>query len=241
MMSISMRSRARSTPMALCTATDALRPAPLFARRCVFYRPEIYGMHSKLPAKTGRIWTINNTWMYRPIKRDPLPYPEPAFNNLYGRQRLWNAIPSKFGVASKKAHDWGYPERDPPPKGLRESPEYFPYFFDKYFPDVECRLVLDSVLNVDTTMPVFEFPPHMSKAEIANYLRNVHGFDNIVNVTTRNISGRTYKNEIGVIKQLPDVKLAHVTLDAPVRIDFKQVKTTEESEATMGGAGSRPA
>lgn len=183
--------------------------------------------------KTGFVWGHKPLalWMYRHKKPDARPFPEPVVNNYYGRLRLWNAIPSRVGVLRAKADAWGYPHREPPPKGLRQSREFFPFFMEKYFPDVECRLVIDSVLNVDTNTPIFEFPPHVSKLEIINYLRNIHGIDNIIDIKTKNVSGRTFKNEIGKIKMLPDVKLAFVTLDAPVRIDFKLVKTTEEADA----------
>jgi large subunit ribosomal protein L23 len=128
-----------------------------------------------------------------------------------------------------KVDQWQYPYRQPPPSGLRQSKEFFPHFFNRYFPNDECRLVIDSVLNNETSQPVFHFPMHMSKLEISNYLRNVYGLENIISVDTKNFRGRYYKNEVGAIRNLPDYKEATVTLDAPVVVDFKQLKGTEDT------------
>ena len=165
---------------------------------------------------------------------DPKPYPEPSVNNYYGKQRLWNAIPSKVGLINKKTEEWGYPDHAPPPRGLRQSPQYFPFFFEKYFPDVHAVLVIDSVLNSETTKPIFQFPCSMSKREISNYLTQLYGLDNIVQVHVRNHRGKFFKNELGIIKTLPDYKEAVVVLDTPVRVDLKVVKATEDVGATPG-------
>jgi large subunit ribosomal protein L23 len=199
------------------------------ARRHRFYRPlagagvarwkERYGDFSRKPA----------THMYQHRPMDPKPIREAQTNNYFGKLRLWNAIPSKVGIAAKKAEQWGYPHRKPPPKGLRQSTEFFPHWFPKYFPEVEARLTIDSVLNTETSSPQFVFPSHMSRAEIANYLRNIYNMENIVHVETRNYSGRRYKNEVGDIRQLPDVKKALVHLEAPVMVELKQIKASSDA------------
>jgi large subunit ribosomal protein L23 len=177
----------------------------------------------------GRIHKPRELHHYRRVPMDPKPFPETAENNYYGKSRLFNVIPSKVGVVNKKAEDFGWPHRRPPPTGLRESPEFFPYFFSRYFPDVDCKLVIDSVLNNDTTQPMFLVPQDMSKEEIANYLKNVYGMDNIVSISTKNYSHRKYKNEVGTIKTIAGIKSAIVLLDAPVKVDFKAIKGTEDT------------
>lgn len=198
-------------------------------RRGRFYRPALDSGYHLFKLRWGFVRTPQQTFRYqrtapvrRPLEKDPV-------NPQWGRSRLYNPIPSRIGIVNKKASDWGYPERRPPPAGIRKSAEFFPHFFEKYFPAEECRLVIDSVLNTDSTKPVFHFPPHMSKREIHNYLKNIYGLDNIIKVTTRNVKGRFFKNEIGKIKSLPDYKEATVVLDAPVRVDFKQIKGTEDT------------
>jgi large subunit ribosomal protein L23 len=173
--------------------------------------------------------------MYQRTKPDPRPFPESSVNNYYGKTRLFNPIPNKIGIINQKVVDWGFPDRRPPPSGLRHSREYFKYFFERYFPDVECKLVVSSVLNNETAQPVFHFPSDMSKQEIVNYLSHIYGIDNVAHVATRNVKGRRYKNEVGAIKTFPDFKEAVVTLDTPVKIDFKLVKGTEDAAENMIG------
>ena len=201
--------------------------------RQVIWRPVSRG-HApmRFAAEDGRREDVKfNTWMYRHAEMDPKPIPKLPRNPHFGKRRMWNVIPSRAGVVARKVQEWGFPSRDPPPTGIRQSREYYPFFCDKYFPDVTCTLVLDSVLNNETTTPQFAFPPECSKEEILNYLRNVYGFDNIVNVSVRNVSGRRWKNELGFIRQADARKIATITLDAPVKIDFKQVKGTEDGTA----------
>jgi large subunit ribosomal protein L23 len=195
-----------------------------------FWRPPHRGdTPGRFAESEGRVEDIKrNLWMYAKRPMDPKPIPPNRRNPYFGPRRIWNAIPSRAGVISRKVEEWGYPARDPPHTGIRKSREYFPFFLDRYFPDAECRLVLDSVLNNETTTPQFVFPCEMSKQEIVNYLRNIYGIENIVSVQVRNVSGRRWKNELGFIRQAPDTKLATVMLDAPVKIDFKQVKGTED-------------
>ena len=198
-----------------------------------FYKPCNRGdLPARWAVETGRREDIHfNTWMYRKKPMDPKPIPKSPINPYYGKRRIWNAIPSSAGVVSRKVEEWGYPTRDPPNTGIRKSREYYPYFMDRYFPDVYCKLILDSVLNNETTQPEFLVPPHVSKQEIVSYLRNIYGIENIVSVYTRNLAGRRWKNEIGFIRMEDPVKVAVVTLDAPVKIEFKQVKGTEDGTA----------
>lgn len=213
-----------ATPKAAALSSSLV----MTARRTRFYRPLFNHGQDKWDSKQVEKFRKQGHYMYRPIPMDPKPIPEPETNNLYGKKRMWNAIPSSATLAAKKHEEFGWPFRDPPPTGLRNSPEYFPYWFDKYFPDVKCRLVLDSVLNNETMEPKFHFPPDMSKQEIQNYLQNIHGFDNIDSVETRNFAGLRYKNEVGAIKQLDHYKEAVVTLDSPVVVELKQVKETAD-------------
>lgn len=213
----------------LIGSSGSLLTALSTPRRHRFYKPLMNQGINLWRSRMGRLHKGFGLHMYRHSKMDPKPIQEPCVNDYFGRTRLWNAIPSKVGVVNKKSEDFGWPHRRPPPTGLRLSAEYFPFFFSKYFPDVECRLVVDSVLNNETTQPVFLFPPDMSKAEIANYLKNVYGFENIVSIKTRNLTPRRYKNEVGSIKLSAAYKQATVVLDAPVKIDFKAIKGTEDT------------
>jgi large subunit ribosomal protein L23 len=197
-------------------------------RRGRFYRPFFSHGQDLWDRKQVQFHQPQAWWQYKHQKMDPKPIPESELNNLYGKKRLWNPIPSATVLAARKHEEFGWPHRDPPPTGLRKSWEYFPHWFDKYFPNVQCRLVIDSVLNKETTRPSFRFPCHVSKQEITNYLQNVHGFENVTRVTTRNIAGMQYKNEVGAIKQMEDYKEVQVTLDSPVIIELKQVKETSD-------------
>jgi large subunit ribosomal protein L23 len=123
-----------------------------------FYRPINTEASAKVPRKFGYKYTDFMIWKYRPIKPLGIPKPLKETNPYFGPERLPNYIPSAAEVWRKKAEDWGYPNRTPPPRGLRESPEYFPYFFEKYFPETDCRLVLDTVINTDTREPCFPIP-----------------------------------------------------------------------------------
>lgn len=198
--------------------------------RLRFYRPLLGHGVDQFKHKWGCIYKEQEVWAYRHRKIDPRPFPDPPINDYYGRQRLWNAIPSKVGFVAKKAREWGYPHRDPPPTGLRQSREFFPYFMEQYFPDVECKLVLDSVLNTPTRYVKFGFPPHMSRKEIGNYLRNIYGFDNIRAIVKYTARGQRYKNEIGTIKTIPDEKIATVILDDPVEVVVNPLKKSNEEE-----------
>lgn len=197
--------------------------------RTRFYKPLVNQGINLWRHRMGRIHKGWNMWEYAHTRPDPRPFPEPAVNNYYGRSRLWNPIVGKIGVVNKKAEDWNWPHARPPPTGLRHSPEYLPHFLARYFPDVEVRLVLDSVLNSETTRPVFHIPQDMSRRELINYLKNVYNIDNVVHVMVRNKRGRRFKNEVGMIKTLPDYKVAVVTLDAPVTIELKQIKGTDDT------------
>lgn len=195
-----------------------------------FYRPIRNAGPHKWERRLGRLQSgLPFMDRYRRLKMDPKPIPEKEKNTYFGKETLWNPIPSAAGVWAKKSADWGWPQRDPPPRGLRQSPEYFPHFFQKYFPDVQCRLQIDSVLNNETRTPVFSFPCDMSKQEIRNYLRNIYGIDNIEKVETRNSNGQRYKNELGMIRMTLPFKRATVTLDAPVVIELKTVKETSDA------------
>jgi large subunit ribosomal protein L23 len=198
-------------------------------RRHRFYRPIMNSGINLWKAKMGRTHRGYETWVYRHSKPDPRPAPESVLNDYFGRTRLWNPIVSKMALINKKAEDWGYPERDPPPTGLRRSREAFPFFFEKYFPETEVHLILDSVINNETDTPIFTVPSNMSKAEIANYLKNIYNVENIVHISTKNISGQRYKNEIGVIRITPQQKLAFVRLDSPVTIRLNQIKGSDDT------------
>eukprot|EP00758_Cryptobia_borreli_P002281 Tbor_TRINITY_DN2913_c0_g1::TRINITY_DN2913_c0_g1_i1::g.1081::m.1081 len=197
--------------------------------RTRFYRPVLNSGWNQFKKRFGMIHNIEAIWDYKHIPMDPKPKKEIPVNTYWGEKRIWNAIPSKIGIVNKKAEEWDYPYRQPPPAGLRRSKEYFPHYFNQHFPNIECRLVIDSVLNNETKNPVFHFPMHMSRLEIRNYLKNVYQLDNIISVRTRNIKGRYFKNEVGTIKSMPDYKEAIVKLDAPVKVDFKQIQGTEDA------------
>lgn len=210
-------------------ATTAASPL-ITAKRGRFYKPLVNQGINLWRFRMGRLHKGWNTWEYNHSSiPDPRPFPEPAVNNYYGRTRLWNPIAGKIGLVNRKAEEWGWPHQRPPPTGLRRSPEYFPFFFDRYFPNVEVRLVLDSVLNNETTRPVFHIPQDMSKQELVNYLKNIYNIDNVVRIGVRNMRGKRFKNEVGQIKAMPDYKVAVVELDAPVSIEFKQIKGTEDT------------
>jgi large subunit ribosomal protein L23 len=198
------------------------------SKRGRFYRPSWNQGQQQWDNGQVQFFRTTAAWNFQPVKSDPKPIREPETNNLFGKQRLWNPIASNAIIFGAKHKEYGWPYRKPPPTGLRRSWEYFPHWFDKYFPDVSCRLVVDSVLNTETMTPRFRFPPSMSKQEIANYLENVHGFENIDGVTTQNHSGMRYKNEIGTIKQMDDYKEADVRLDSPVIVELKTVKETSD-------------
>lgn len=193
-----------------------------------FYKPIMNAGVNLWKAHQGRSHRGFEIWDYKHSKLDPRPAPETSVNSYFGRTRLWNPLVSKMAIINKKSEDWGYPLKEPPPTGLRRSPEYFPYFMAKYFPNVECNLLFDSILNTETTRPVFMFPSDMSKQEIALYLKNLYNIDNIVSVQTKNIAGRRYKNEVGAIKLTEQKKLAFVTLDTAVKIELKQIKGTDD-------------
>lgn len=223
--------RGENSSAIICgSPTTSVVSSPLTASlRHRFYKPLTNQGVNLWRSRMGQIHKAKEPWHYQRKTIDPKPAPENPVNNYYGKMRLFNVIPSKVGVVNKKAEDFGWPHRRPPPTGLRESPEFFPYFFSRYFPDVDCKLVVDSVLNNETTQPAFLVPQDMSKEEIANYLKNVYGMDNIVHVTTKNFSHRKYKNEVGTIKTIAGIKSAMVLLDAPVKVDFKAIKGTEDT------------
>ncbi|CCW63408.1 unnamed protein product [Phytomonas sp. EM1] len=199
------------------------------ARRGRFYRPLTNQGINLWRRRMGRIHNGWNYWDYAHTRPDPRPMPEPAVNNYYGRSRIWNPIAGKIGLVNRKAENWNWPHARPPPTGLRRSREFLPHFLDRYFPEVEVRLVLDSVLNNETTRPVFHIPQDMSKRELANYLKNIYGIDPIVRIQVHNQRGRRFKNEVGQIKSLPDYKVAVVELESPVKIEMKQLKGTEDT------------
>jgi large subunit ribosomal protein L23 len=198
------------------------------SRRGRFYRPFYNHGQDVWNQQQVQLHFDKAHWLYQPREMDPKPIPEPEENNLYGKKRLWNPVQSSATVAAQKHEEFGWPYREPAPTGLRRSWEYFPYWFERYFPNVQARLVVDSVLNNETMEPRFRFPATMSKQEISNYLQNVHGFEGIDAVETRNYSGLRYKNEIGTIKQMEDYKEATVRLESPVLIELKQVKETSD-------------
>lgn len=212
------------------TSSSSQRVSALYSSvRHRFYRPLPNAGINLWKAKMGRIHKGWNTWEYKHSQPDPRPYPEPAVNNYHGRSRIWNPIAGKIGIVNKKIEAWGWPHHKPPPAGLRRSQDYFPHFLERYFPDVEVKLVLDSVLNQETTRPVFHVPQSMSRREIINYLRNIYGIDNVVRIGIRNVRGKRFKNEVGSIKSLPDYKVAVVELDTPVVIEMKQIKGSEDT------------
>lgn len=195
-----------------------------------FYKPiREHGQERWKYYKQGLVHRGFETYSYQRKTREDLPLKENSLNTYFGKRTMWNPIPGKIGVVNKKAADWGYPHREPPPAGLRQSQEYFPFFFNRYFPETECKLMVDSVLNNETHAPMFAFPPDVSREEITNYLRNIYGIDSIVGIGVRNVAGRRFKNEVGKIKMLPEQKIATVILDTPVIVDFKQIKGTDDT------------
>lgn len=211
------------------TSTSISSTALLTHCRERFYKPILNRGLNLFRYRMGRIHRGWETFGYRRSPMDPKPSPESPVNDYYGRTRLHNPIVSKIALVNKKSEDFGWPHRRPPPTGLRRSPEYLPFFTEKYFPDVEVKLVLDSVINNETTRPMFLCPPSMSRRELTSYLRNIYGIDNVARIDVRNFQGKKYKNELGQIKQLPSVKSAIVTLDSPVSIDLKAIKGTEDT------------
>lgn len=215
----------RTATPAVASPTTALTTSARFR----FYKPMVNQGINLWRFRMGRIHKGWSTFEYQHTQADPRPYPEPTVNNYHGRSRIWNPIAGKIGLVNKKAEEWGWPHQKPPPTGLRQSREHFPHFFSRYFPDTEVRLVLDSVLNNETTRPVFQIPQDMSKQELVNYLKNIYNVDNIVRISVRNVRGRRFKNEVGAIKVMPDYKVAVVELDSPVVVEFKQIKGTEDT------------
>ncbi|KPI88334.1 hypothetical protein ABL78_2573 [Leptomonas seymouri] len=214
----------------ICSQSRAAASPLVTAKRGRFYKPLVNQGINLWRFRMGRLHKGWSTWEYNhDVIPDPRPFPEPAVNNYYGRTRIWNPIAGKIGLVNRKAEEWGWPHRRPPPTGLRRSPEYFPFFFDRYFPSEEVRLVLDSVLNNETTYPVFHIPQNMSKQELVNYLKHLYHIDNVVRISVRNVRGKRFKNEVGQIKSMPDYKVAVVELDAPVSIELKQFKGTEDT------------
>ncbi|CCW70900.1 unnamed protein product [Phytomonas sp. Hart1] len=229
-----MRRLHRSLPRPVGAGDDrggdyAISGGLWLARRGRFYRPLTNQGINLWRERMGRLHRGWDYFNYAHTRPDPRPRPEPAVNDYYGRTRLWNPIAGKIGLVNQKAENWNWPEGRPPPTGLRHSREYFPHFFERYFPDVEVRLVLDSVLNRETMRPVFHIPQDMSKQELVNYLKNLYDIDPIVRVQVRNKRGRRFKNEVGQIKSLPDYKVAVVELDSPVKIEIKQIKGSEDT------------
>lgn len=202
--------------------------------RTKFYKPIADHSQAAFHRKQPRfLWKQDaRPWRFIPQGRDPIPFPEDEANPFFGKKRIPNILPSANEFMARKHADWGWPDRKPPPTGLRRSWEYFPHWFEKYFPSVRARLVIDSVLNAETTHPRFVFPPNVSREEAVNYLRNVHGMDNIdpdANTEKRNYAGIPYKNEVARVKQLPDYKEITVPLTEPVMVELKQVKDTSDT------------
>ena len=181
------------------------------------------GLHQKHAQATWRFQEI-------PIERSKPLKKEPK-NPVYGRDRLWNAIPSEAGVTMRKAQEWGWPHKKPPPMALRQSREFFPHWFERYFPSANVALDLDSVINEETQVVQFIVDPEMSREEITHYLENVYGIDDIQHVAVKNYAGNTWKNELGAIKQQPPYKVAFVHLDHPVKLDLKAVKGVEDAKS----------
>ena len=85
-------------------------------------------------------------------------------------------------------------------------------------------MVLDSVLNQETKMPMFLFTPEASRPEIRSYLKNLYGITDIKHIFVRNFSGMRYKNEIGIIKKAPALKAVWLLLDEEVQVSENSVK-----------------
>ena len=171
------------------------------------------------------------TWLFQRTRPpDAKPFPELPVNTHRGkRQIIVNPIVGVHGMRRKKI-ELGYPDRKPDPQGIAKSWTSYEHFMFKYFPDVECTLVLDTVLNNPTNTPMFLVPPEMSKPEIRSYMSNVYGIRDIKFVSTRNYSGMRYKNEFGIIKKAPALKATWVVVDQPVQITHKSVKAAEDEK-----------
>lgn len=172
------------------------------------------------------LWRFQEIPMERtkPVKKSPK-------NPVYGRDRLWNPIPSEAGVTMRKAKEWGWPFKQPPPASLRHSREYFPHWFERYFPSATVTLDMDSVINQETNVVQFVVEPEMSREEVTHYLENIYGIDDIKHVAVKNYAGTVYKNEMGAIKQQPAYKVAYVTLEHPVKLDLRAVKGVEDAKS----------
>ena len=154
---------------------------------------------------------------------DPKPYPDAPSNTEYSSQQIVvNPIRGIHGFISRRNSQGDKYV----PKGIEYSFANFDEFMEKNFSDAECTLVLDSVLNSPTTMPMFLFPPEMSKTEIKNYLKVFYGMNGILQVFVRNYSGMKYKNELGLIKKAPALKAAWILLDEPVEISQNALNNT---------------
>eukprot|EP00759_Apiculatamorpha_spiralis_P058308 PhF_6_TR9172/c0_g1_i1/m.14279 len=166
--------------------------------------------------------------MYQRIRPpDPIPYPDdPVNTNFTKRQIITNPIVGIHGVMARKA-SYG---NNPPPKGIAMSWTNYDDFMYKYFPDVECTLVLDSVLNTPNHLPMFLFPPDVSRPEIKAYLQNLYGINGIRKIYVRNFSGTRYKNELGSIRKKDAQKAVWVMLEQPVHVQHKSVKEDADKE-----------
>eukprot|EP00760_Papus_ankaliazontas_P035983 PhM_4_TR8127/c0_g1_i1/m.18201 len=194
-----------------------------------FYRPLWnQGIH-KWQQRRG-VFGGNQPAMWKYQRKAPPtghPTPDAPVNKIRSRQQIvTNPIPGLHGFVTQRAAN-GYPERDPVPEGIARSWASYDNFMYKYFPDEECALVLDSVLNNRTKMPMFMVNSEMSKPEIVAYLRNVYGMAGIRDVITRNFAGLRYKNELGVIKKFPAKKAVWVILEEETEVLYKSVKEGE--------------
>ena len=224
------------TSFRLCTGrAKMLRRCRLAARFYMPYHEERYGEATWILGSNDKAGQHQSharglwRWQEIPIEHEK-PLKKSPKNPVYGRDRLWNAIPSEAGVNIRKAKEWGWPHAEPPPMALRNSREYFPHWFERYFPSAACRLDVDSVVNEETTLVRFIVDPEMSRQEIMHYLENIYGIDDIKHVTTKNYAGTTYKNELGAIKQQPAYKVAYVRLEHPVKLELKTVKGVEDTK-----------
>ena len=160
-----------------------------------------------------------NIYMYKRNRPpDPKPFRENPVNSDFSHQQiLVNPIRGIHGFISGRNNQGNKIV----PKGIEYSFANFDEYMEKNFSNVECSLVLDSVMNNPTHMPMFLFPPELSKTEIKNYLQVFYHMGNIREVFVRNYSGMRYKNELGLIKKAPALKAAWVLLDEPVEISQK--------------------
>ncbi|KNH07846.1 protein kinase [Perkinsela sp. CCAP 1560/4] len=193
-----------------------------------FYRPTDKGI--KMMTRGHRVYN-NEQSMYsyqRSRPPDPKPFPEHPVNKEYSKKQIVvNPIRGIHGYIAQR-NDQG---KNVVPKGIANSFANFDEYMAMHFSDVECTLVLDSVLNGPTQMPMFLFPPDLSKAEIRNYLEVFYGMNNILQVYVRNFSGMRYKNEIGLIRKADALKAAWVLLDEPVHLDHKSGEVLTEEKA----------